>query len=157
MKWIWILIKTILFGLLVETIWLLFLQDLMNPTNTKNIKSFSSSKPSYHVKEPIIFNIELKNASYLYLLSLSDQEACLFFPPKIMLYPKGKQKELFKLTATQKEHEQFYLLSSNEPLDFITFSFQNEYSCIERNHGIKAIERLEREGVEVHRVNVPIE
>jgi len=64
MKWIWILIKTILFGLLTEAIWLLFLQDLMTPTSTKNIKSFSSSKSSYHIIEPIIFNIELKNASF---------------------------------------------------------------------------------------------
>jgi len=156
MKWIWILIKTILFGLLTEAIWLLFLQDLMTPTSTKNIKSFSSSKSSYHIREPIIFNIELKNASYLYLLSLSKQEACLFFPPKITLYSKGKHKDLFKLTATQKEYEQFYLLSSKEPLDFVAFSFQNEYSCIGRNSGIKEKERLESEGVEVHRVNVRI-
>ena len=157
MKWIWIFIKTIFLAILVEVIWLLFLEEIIIPTNSHNIKSFKASKTSYSINESIKFNIKLNQASYLYLLTLSDNKACIFFTPKTKPYPEGEQNNLFDLEATQKENDQFYLLGSKEPLSFLEFKDYGSLRCVERNEGIKIKEALEQEGVESFRVDVSIE
>ena len=132
------------------------------------IDSFYATQPTYKKFEKIMFKAKLKQRAYIYLVSVSNDGACLLFPngaDKKNLYPAHQYYTFadknYKIYANSKGVEKFYFVSSTQPLLSqlkSTFNISTSvYSCGSRYKGKKRLNQLRAmSGVEVRGVNVII-
>jgi len=132
------------------------------------IDSFYATQSSYNKFEPIVFKAKLKQKAYTYLVSVSNDGACL-------LFPNGVEKKNFyransyytfadknyKIYSNSKGKESFYFISSTQPILSKFKSVFNistsVYSCGKRYSGIKKLNELKTlSGVEIRGVDVRI-
>jgi hypothetical protein len=133
------------------------------------IDSFYATSPSYKRFEPIMFKAKLKQRAYTYLVSVSDDGACLLFPnraEKKNLYHANSYHSFadknYKIYANTKGVERFYFVSSTQSLlSNLKSAFNistSVYSCGKRHKGVQKLNQLKSmSGVEVRGVEVLIE
>ena len=132
------------------------------------IESFYATSSNYKKFEKIMFKAKLKEKAYTYLISVSDDGACLLFPngsDKKNLYEANQYHTFankdYKIYANAKGVEKFYFVSSTTPLLKnlkSTFNISTSvYSCGSRYKGNKKLNQLRAMGgVEVRGVDVTI-
>lgn len=132
------------------------------------IESFYATSSNYKKFEKIMFKAKLKEKAYTYLISVSDDGACLLFPnssDKKNLYAANKYHTFankdYKIYANAKGVEKFYFVSSISPLLKnlkSTFNISTSvYSCGSRSKGNKKLNQLRAmSGVDVRGVDVTI-
>jgi len=128
------------------------------------IENFEPTKPIVAVREPIHFNIQLRQDAFVYLISVSENESCLVFPNA------ADSENYFgvqntTLPATNKyniisdapETVHFYLVSSLEAQLFKEFKAKSIYKCTKRNVGLRKIAELQNSNInDVKEVSVTI-
>jgi hypothetical protein len=128
------------------------------------IKEFKANKSAYSVNEPITFELELKEPSFLYLLNLSTAESCLVFPNSRDAknsYQKALQKlpahDTYSIRSTTKGVEHFHLIASQIKLDFSEFNPKSIYACTSAQKGRERLEKLKQSNmVDVYRVDIEV-
>lgn len=132
------------------------------------IESFYATSSNYKTFEKIIFKAKLKEKSYTYLVSLSNDGACLLFPngsDRKNLYQANQYYTFadrdYKIYANAKGVEKFYFVSSIKPLLSklkSTFNISTSvYSCGSRYKGKQKLKELQAMGgVEVRGVDIVI-
>jgi len=132
------------------------------------IDSFYATHANYKKFESIVFKAKFKQKAYTYLVSVSNDGACLLFPngvEKKNLYGAGSYYTFadknYKIYANSRGKESFYLVSSTQPILSKFKSVFNistsVYSCGKRSKGIAKLNALKTlSGVEVRGVDVNI-
>lgn len=128
------------------------------------IENFESTKPIVAVREPIHFNLQLRQDAFVYLLSVSQDESCLLSPNASDLenylgvqnttLPATREYTIFSDTP---ETIDFYLVSSLEVQFFKEFKAKSIYKCTKRNVGLRKIAELNNSNInDVKEVSVTI-
>lgn len=132
------------------------------------IESFYASKHTYKPFEKITFKAKLKQKAYTYLISISDDGACLLFPngaDKKNLYQANSYYTFankdYKIYSNKKGTEQFYFVGSTKPLLSQLKGVFNistgTYACGTRYKGRTKLKALQStSGVEVRGLDVLI-
>jgi len=136
--------------------------------NADLIASFYATNSTYKTFEKIIFKAKLKEKAYTYLVSVSNDGACLLFSnasDKKNFYQANQYYTFadkdYKIYANTKGVEKFYFVSSTKPLLSklkSTFNISTSvYSCGSRSKGNKKLKQLRAMGgVEVRGVDIVI-
>jgi len=144
-------------------------QNFSNEMKISLISTFYATSPTYKTFEKIMFKAKLKEKSYVYLVSVSNDGACLLFPnasDKKNLYQANQYYTFankdYKIYANEKGLEKFYFVSSTTPLLSklkSTFNISTSvYSCGSRYKGKEKLKELRAMGgVEVRGVDIVIE
>ena len=112
------------------------------------IEEFSSEQTSYKTFTPINFNLELKQKSFVYLLSVSKKESCLLYPNLNDVHDYELDRGLHSIPSNNSytfqsnakdSSEIFYLISSVRPIYFDNFKQNDIYKCASRNIGLQKI------------------
>ena len=102
----------------------------------------------YKKGQAIYFNIELNQKAYLYLVNVSNNEACLIYPnlndttPYELsqgehTIPSNNSYEIASDGSTNEE--KFYLITALRPLYFDDFKQKGIFKCTKLNLGLQAI------------------
>jgi hypothetical protein len=143
-------------------------QSFGNELKISLIESFYATSSNYKTFEKIMFKAKLKEKAYTYLVSVSNDGACLLFPnssDKKNLYQANKYYTFankdYKIYANAKGVEKFSFVSSTKPLLSklkSTFNISTSvYSCGSRSKGNKKLKELRgMSGVDVRGVDIII-
>ena len=143
-------------------------QSFGNELKISLISSFYATSSNYKKFESIMFKAKLKEKAYTYLVSVSNDGACLLFPngsDKKNLYQANQYYTFankdYKIYANAKGVEKFYFVSSTKPLLSSlksTFNISTSvYACGSRSKGAKKLKQLRAmTGVDVRGVDIHI-
>lgn len=142
------------------------LEEFRGKIRPEIIEAFSTPYLEYKKGQAISFDIELTQKAYLYLVNVSNNDACLIYP---------NLNDSTPYEVTQGEHtipsnnsyqiasdglaneEKFYLITALRPLYFDDFKQKGIFRCTSRTLGIQAISNAQNSqfnDVEMLKLNI---
>ena len=142
------------------------LEEFRGKIHPEIIEAFSTPYLEYKKAQAISFDIELTQKAYLYLVNVSNNDACLIYPNLNDSTPyevtQGEHtipsNNSYKIAADGLANEEkFYLITALRPLYFDDFKQKGIFRCTSRTLGIQAIANAQNSqfnDVEILKLNI---